>query len=78
MGEGRVLWLSTKWELLFHAIFQAGGIMYHAIYTVSLGAQTEEEKKRENERKKLLTKKFPISPAILQEQTAETDIWGQQ
>lgn len=51
--------------------------MHHAIYTVSLGAQTEEEKKdRENDSKKLFTKKFPISPAILQEQTEQKQTFG--
>lgn len=46
-------------------------MMCHAIYTVSPGTQTEKERKKERERKKLFTKKFLISPAVLQQQTEQ-------
>lgn len=45
MGEGLVLWLSTKWEPFFYAIFQAGGIMRQAIYAAILEPKQEKRKK---------------------------------
>lgn len=38
--------------------------------------QRKKKRQRENERKKLLSKKFPISPAILQEQTEQKQTFG--
>lgn len=60
-GEGLVLWLSTKWELLFFTIFQAGGIMcQQAIY-----AGKQEQRQEERERQKAKKTSFPKVPDFL-------------
>lgn len=50
-GEGLVLWLSTKWELRFFTIFQAGGIMCQQAIYAGRPEQKQEKRGRQKAKK---------------------------